>query len=138
MKLRLVRENSTDETTLGNLYLDGIWFCRTLEDQDRRLEAGGTKVYGKTAIPLGTYPVVIDWSTRFAKQMLHVLSVPQFEGIRIHAGNTIFDSSGCILVGEDADVDVLVRSRAATNALQFEVSKAIERGEKVTLAIERE
>lgn len=138
MKLRLVRENSADETTLGNLYLDGIWFARTLEDQDRRLETGGTKVYGKTAIPLGTYPVVIDWSTRFGKQMLHVLDVPQFEGIRIHAGNTHFDTHGCILLGEDVDQDTLVRSRVAVNALQHEVAQALDRAEAVNLTIERE
>ena len=138
MKLRLVRENTTDETTLGNLYMDGIWFCHTLEDQDRRLEAGGVKVRGKTAIPLGTYAVTIDWSTRFAKQMLHVLDVPQFEGIRIHAGNTIFDTEGCILLGEDVDRDVLVHSRIAVNRLQHEVAQALDRAEAVNLTVERE
>ena len=138
MKLRLVRENSADEATLGNLYMDGIWFARTLEDQDRRLESGGEKVPGKTAIPLGRYAVTIDHSTRFQKLMLHVLDVPQFAGIRIHAGNTIFDTEGCILVGEDVDGDVLVRSRVAVNGLQHEVAQALDRAEAVNLTIERE
>lgn len=138
MKLLLLRENGCDETTLGNLWMDGIWFCHTLEDQDRRLETGGTKIRGKTAIPLGTYPVTIDWSTRFAKQMLHVLDVPQFAGIRIHAGNTIFDTEGCILLGEDVDRDVLIHSRVAVNRLQHEVAQALDRAEAVNLTVERE
>lgn len=138
MKLRLVRENGTDETTLGDLYLDGVWFCHTLEDRDRRLESGGVKVRGETAIPLGNYAVSITWSTRFRKPMLHVLAVPQFEGIRIHAGNTQFDTEGCILLGEDVDRDVLVHSRVAVDRLFSEVSAALGRGEAITLAVERE
>lgn len=138
MKLRLVRERGGDETTLGNLYMDGIWFCHTLEDQDRRLEAGGVKVRGKTAIPLGTYSVVIDFSNRFQKLMMHVLDVPQFAGIRIHAGNTHLNTEGCILLGEDVDRDVLVHSRIAVNRLQHEVAQALDRAEAVNLTIERE
>ena len=138
MKLRLVRENSGDETTLGDLFMDGIWFCKTLEDRDRRLEAGGVKVPRETAIPLGTYPVIIDFSNRFQKLMMHVLDVPQFEGIRIHAGNTIFDTEGCILLGEDVDRDVLVHSRVAVNRLQHEVAQALDRAEAVNLTVERE
>lgn len=138
MKLRLVRENGTDETTLGDLYLDGVWFCHTLEDRDRRLESGGVKVRGETAIPLGNYAVSITWSTRFRKPMLHVLAVPQFEGIRIHAGNTQFDTEGCILLGEDVDRDVLVHSRVAVDRLQNEVAQALDRAEAVNLTVERE
>lgn len=138
MKLRLVRERGGDETTLGNLYMDGIWFCHTLEDQDRRLEAGGVKVRGKTAIPLGTYSVVIDFSNRFQKLMMHVLDVPQFAGIRIHAGNTHLNTEGCILLGEDVDRDVLVHSRIAVNRLQHEVAQALDRAEAVNLTVERE
>jgi hypothetical protein len=137
MKLRLVR-HPEGEVTLGDLYMDGIWFCHTLEDQDRQLEAGGLKIEHKTAIPLGTYAVVIDFSTRFQKLMPHVVNVPQFGGIRIHAGNTIFDTDGCILVGEDVDVDTLIHSRVALCGLQHEVQQALDRGEDVTLTIERE
>ena len=138
MKLRLVRENSGDETTLGDLFMDGIWFCKTLEDRDRRLEAGGVKVPRETAIPLGTYPVIIDFSNRFQKLMMHVLDVPQFAGIRIHAGNTHLNTEGCILLGEDVDRDVLVHSRVAVNRLQHEVAQALDRAEAVNLTIERE
>ena len=138
MKLRLVRENSGDETTLGDLFMDGIWFCKTLEDRDRRLEAGGVKVPRETAIPLGTYPVIIDFSNRFQKLMMHVLDVPQFAGIRIHAGNTHLNTEGCILLGEDVDRDVLVHSRVAVNRLQHEVAQALDRAEAVNLTVERE
>lgn len=137
MRLRLVR-HPQPTATLGDLYVDGIWNCHTLEDIDRYLEAGGTKIPHDTAIPLGTYPVIIDLSTRFGRAMLHVLNVPQFAGIRIHAGNTTADTEGCILVGEDIDRDVLVRSKAALEPLFHEVSAAIDRGETVELTVDRE
>lgn len=142
MKLRLLRRKPdrfiVRPVTLGDLYVDGAWHCFTLEDQDRRLEAGGKKLTGQTAIPLGIYPVVIDMSQRFGRLMLHVLNVPQFDGVRIHAGNTTADTAGCILVGQDIDRDVLQRSRAALNELQPEVQAALDRGEPVSLTIERE
>lgn len=137
MRLRLVRQ-SYPTATLGDLYVDGIWICKTLEDIDRRLEVGGRKIKGDTAIPLGTYPVTIDFSQRFQKPLPHVLEVPQFVGIRIHAGNTVINTEGCVLVGQDVDGDTLVRSRLAMNELQPMIQEALHRGEMVTLTIERE
>ena len=97
----LQRKWAVKDATLGELFLDGVFECYTCEDIVRPL---GQKVPGQTAIPTGTYRVVTDWSPRFQKNMLHVLDVPGFDGIRIHPGNTALDTDGCILVGQTVDV----------------------------------
>ena len=97
MKLKLERYEFGDNYTVGKLLIDGVFFCYTLEDVVRPL--GAVKVDGATAIPTGTYKVIVDRSTRFKRDMPHVLDVPGFSGIRIHAGNTDKDTEGCILLG---------------------------------------
>lgn len=105
MNLTLLREIRQPLRTFGRLWIDGEMICTTLEDTDRKLEAGGVKIYGQTAIPRGRYRVVLSVSNRFKKLLPEVLAVPQFEGIRIHAGNTEADTDGCILVGQGISTD---------------------------------
>lgn len=100
-KLLLQRKWCVKDATIGELFLDGQWECYVLEDVIRPI---GQKVAGATAIPAGTYRVITDWSPRFQKNMLHVLDVPGFEGIRIHPGNTAKDTEGCLLVGQTVDL----------------------------------
>ena len=97
MKLRLERFEFGDTFTIGKFYIDGVFHCFSLEDKVRQ----GEKVNGQTAIPNGTYSVVIDVSTRFGKQLPHILDVPNFTGVRIHPGNTSKDTEGCILLGQN-------------------------------------
>lgn len=85
--------------SLGRIYVNNQYLGYTCEDQDRHLEDGGEKVYGRTAIPRGRYKVVLSYSHRFARILPEVLDVPGFSGVRIHGGNTAADSLGCILVG---------------------------------------
>jgi hypothetical protein len=112
MKLKLVRDSSTDDTTIGNLYIENEWFCFTLEDKVRE-----KKIYGETAIPAGIYKLVITWSPRFKRQLPLLVDVPGFDGIRIHPGNTHKNTEGCILVGEEVQGEYLLRSRAAFDRL---------------------
>ncbi len=94
MNLVLIREASQGNSTLGKLYIDGVFECYTLEDIVRK-----TKIAGETAINAGKYKIIINMSNRFKKMLPLLLDVPGFEGVRIHPGNTAQDTEGCILVG---------------------------------------
>jgi len=120
MELTLKRTHFTDTYTLGELFIDNKFFCYTVEDKDRDAnkdgdldDAGETKVYGETAIPYGTYKVILSVSNRFKKLMPEVLDVKGFKGIRIHSGNTALDSHGCIIVGNIRTSNGVGSSRAA-------------------------
>ncbi len=133
MKLTVER-SPLPNCTPGKLFVDGKFFCYTLEDVDRKLECNPTgKIYGETAIPRGTYPVVLDFSNRFKQVMPHVLGVPYFDGIRIHAGNTTADTHGCLLVGEIASKDKVLESRKAYQRLMIVLEDALDRGEKLEI-----
>lgn len=99
MELRIKRIRADAVSTLGELYVNGEFFCYTLEDADRFLETGGEKVMGQTAIPRGLYQLVLNESRRFERLLPLLINVPQFAGVRIHPGNTHRDTEGCILVG---------------------------------------
>lgn len=135
MKLRLIRDTFTEKSTIGNLYVNGVYQCATLEDADRKIESGGAKVYGKTCIPRGTYEVIVDFSNRFQVRMPLLLNVPQFTGVRIHPGNTDKDTEGCVLVGETRGADFVGDSRIAYNALFANIEAAILSGEKIEIEI---
>jgi len=135
MKLLLERFEFTEKSTIGTLSAYGDFLCFTLEDKDRRLECDGEKVYGQTAIPRGTYKVVIDYSNRFKRELPRLLDVPEFVGVRIHPGNTDADTEGCILVGTNHKKDFVGNSRAAFGALMERLEAAYEAGEEISLEI---
>jgi hypothetical protein len=106
MKLTLERVKLGDDFTVGKLSVDGKFVCYTLEDKVReqdKVPVEQWKVYGKTAIPKGTYSVSITMSARFKTKLPLLDSVPGFAGVRIHTGNSSKDTEGCILVGAGWD-----------------------------------
>ena len=127
LDMKLVREQFKDTQTVGKLYLNGVYFCDTLEDKNRDLNKNGIfdgaekKVYSETCIPFGQYKVIINQSPRFKRLMPRLLNVPHFDGILIHNGVTEKNSAGCILVGS-YDGQKLVRSKEIFNKL-FEIMK---------------
>lgn len=96
MNLLLNRDVKGNFFTLGELFIDGVSFCYTVEDIIR---PDGEKVVGRTAIPFGIYKVVLSMSNRFKIITPEVLDVKGFKGIRIHSGNTAADTEGCLIVG---------------------------------------
>jgi hypothetical protein len=133
MNLLVQRKKSSSKATIGDLYIDGIWQCVTLEDVVR---PDGEKVDGATAIPADTYNVIIDASTRFKRDMPHILDVPNFTGVRIHSGNTDADTEGCILLGTAIkDDDFISGSKDAFNAFFPKLKAALEAGESAEVLI---
>lgn len=114
MRLVLQRGISTSQSTPGKLFVDGKFECHTLEDVVR---PAGAKVYGKTAIPAGSYAVLLTESPRFKRVLPYLANVPNFEGIRIHPGNKAEDTDGCILVGDAPAPDWLGQSKVAFDRL---------------------
>ena len=135
MKLKLTRDVFTDLSTTGKLTVDDEYFSFTLEDTDRKMEVGGEKVYGKTCVPRGTYDVVLNFSNRYQKVMPQVLNVPQFEGIRIHAGNFHGDTNGCVLLGSTRSTDFVGNSMVTFDRLMGILEDAYDRQEPITLEI---
>lgn len=120
LDLKLIRKDKAADWTLGDIYIDGHLFCNTLEDTVRK---DGIKIAGKTAIPAGRYEVRLTYSNRFKQVMPQLLNVPNFEGIRIHPGNTAADTEGCILVGRDGKNGMIYKSRDTYNDLMDELEK---------------
>ena len=101
-QILIIRDTFTIESNIGKMYINGKYICNTLEDSVR---AKGVKIKAKTAIEQGGYSVVVTRSNRFKKVMPLLLSVPNFEGVRIHKGNTAEHTEGCILVGDNRGED---------------------------------
>lgn len=136
MKVTVYRRWLDESSTISEVMIDGERICYGLEDPVREIEgqpAESWKVKGETAIPYGTYQLEITRSTRWKKDMLQVMDVPGFAGIRIHAGNTPHDTEGCLLVGDTHGTDFIGNSRSALVKLFGTVQAALHRGEDVTI-----
>ena len=128
MLIEVKRFEFKDTHTIGKMYLDGQYECYTLEDVVRK----GAKVNGQTAIPTGTYNLIINHSNRFNRDLPLLENVPNFTGVRIHAGNTSAHTEGCILVGTTwSGKDFIGNSRVAFNKLFEKLKKA----KKITIKI---
>ena len=111
MKVEVKRTFKGTEYTIGHLYIDGQYFCDTLEDTIRT-----EKIAGRTAIPAGKYKVKKTYSQRFQKKLPEILNVPGFTGVRIHSGNTAKDTDGCLLLGLNKTKGAVLNSK---NAMAF-------------------
>lgn len=127
----LKREASTEEYTHGTLYNGTSFQSYTLEDPVR-----AEKIRGETAIPAGHYRIIINHSPKFKRELPLLLKVPNFSGIRIHAGNAATDTEGCILVGTERAPGKVLNSRIALSELIGEIQDALNYGEEVWISIE--
>ena len=138
MEIKVVRYILTNEYTVGKMYIDGEYITDTIEDRFREIEKKEDKVYGLTAIPCGSYPVVLDFSSKYSKMMPHILDVPYFSGIRIHCGNSDEDSLGCIIVGEFVQGVAggwVKNSRITYSKVFTKLKEASDKGERIFITI---
>ena len=132
MKLILTRIARKAEYTIGRLEDEnGKKLCDTLEPIWRNYDGGELKIPKKSAIPEGSYRVVVTKSRRFQKYLPLLVGVPGFEGVRIHAGNTSRDTEGCILVGQNLQVGKVLWSRITLSKLM----KIIENEKEIFITI---
>lgn len=129
MELTLRRKFKGPSYTIGDLSVNGKFFCNTIEDTVRELPATCPdtakgkpctckgKVYARTAIPAGTYRVTVEYSPKFRRKMPRLHDVPHFLGILIHVGNTERDSAGCIIVGRNTVKGKVLESQATFREL---------------------
>lgn len=154
MKILVERKWKKEEYTIGKLYIDGTFFCNTLEDKDRGLkntmpleEIRKNKKPGVTAIPTGTYNVRMDivspkYSSKewFIKnchgaKMPRLDNVPGFEGILIHCGNKASDTDGCLLVGKNDVKGMVTKSKEYFLQLYNKMYAAYSKGEKIEITV---
>jgi len=142
MELLLKRKILTPESTISDLLIDGIFECHTLEDPSRGLtqlmsveDIKFFKEYGNTAIPLGRYKIIINYSNRFKKYLPLLVNVPGYEGIRIHTGNFPKDTHGCILPGLTYGENFINNSFKAFEALYAKIKANLDAGDNVNITI---
>lgn len=145
MELKVLRFSSQSDSTLGVLFIDGVFKCFTLEDEFRTV-----KVHSKTRIPAGTYEIKLrkeggfherylkKFGTQFHKGMLWITDVPNFQYVLIHIGNNDDDTAGCLLVGDQSHQNVdgagyIGQSTQAYERIYPVISKSIVDGQKVTI-----
>lgn len=142
MKILVKRTFLGDTYTIGRMYINGAYFCDTLEDPVRDTNKNGVfdngekKIAGDTAIPYGTYPVTVNVSPKFKRELPRLSGVAEFEGVLIHKGNTAKDTAGCILVGENKVKGKVINSTPYEERIVKYCKAAIEMGEDITITIE--
>lgn len=129
IQLLLKRKFKGEKYTIGDLYINGEFFCNTIEDTVRNLPEKcpdtpkwiscrcKEKVYAQTAIPFGTYKVTMDVSPKFKRVLPRLQNVPHFLGILIHAGTTERSSAGCIIVGHNTVKGKVMQSKETLEKL---------------------
>lgn len=142
MEILVKREYKKKDYTIGKMYINGEYFCDSLEDTDRGLtqvmtlaEIKKVKEYGRTAIPTGRYQVAYTYSARYKKHLPLLLQVPAFEGVRIHSGNSHKDTSGCLLLGENKAVGKVSNSRKTMDEFLRILKPAIDACEDIWITI---
>lgn len=153
MELIVERKYKKQSYTIGNLYIDGVFFSNTLEDADRGLDDSMSvdrilelKKPAITAIPRGTYEITLDVvSPKYSKVQFYkdvcngkvprLKNVKGFDGVLIHAGNTDKDSAGCLLVGVNKIKGQVLNSRETFKALYKLLQDRKSKGEKIVIKI---
>lgn len=132
--------NGREGFTLGELrygVFDSARICYTVEDQDRHLEDGNGKIYGKSAIPIGRYRLSIYQSPSRGDICIAVDAVPGFKHIQIHAANHAEELLGCVACGTERLLDGVRNCKPALTWLIAELRRQTLKGASVYLNVTR-
>lgn len=128
--------------TIGRVFVNGSFLCNTLEPIDRHLfqgqpiaEIAKIKIPKKTAIPTGTYRLQISYSPKFKRDLIEILDVPGFSGVRFHAGNKVTDTEACVLPGMNTAIGMVTDSRKYETQLTSMVKGALDNNEDAYVTI---
>ena len=142
MRVTLKRIAFKDKYTIGKVYINNKYFCDSIEDKDRGLYDWQSEDYIKevkvkhqTAIPYGIYKLLWSYSPKYRRMMPEISGVKGFSGIRIHSGNTEEDSSGCILLGFNKKVGMVLDSRNTCKKFDDIIEGYYKKGEPMTFEI---
>ena len=137
IKFLLQRDVCAPGFTLGRLFVDGMMYGFTCEDQDRKLEENpGAKIKGRTAIARGLYRLTLSFSNRFKKVMPLIKDVPGFEGVRIHGVNDADDTEGCPLLGKTRTAVGVINCADVNAALIEFIRQAEDQGDAVWIEVQ--
>lgn len=142
MRVTLRRIAFKDKYTIGRLYINGVYFCDTIEDKDRGLYDWQSveyilekKIKHETAIPYGMYKLLWSYSSKYKRLMPEITGVKGFSGIRVHSGNTAEHSSGCVLLGYNKKAGMVLDSRKVCKKFDEIVEGYYKKGEPMTFEI---
>lgn len=153
LTVKVKRLYKKDQYTIGKMYINGEYFCDTLEDKDRGLTSDmdliaikQIKVYGETAIPTGTYEIDMEtvspkfknrsWALPYRGKVPRLVDVKGFDGVLIHVANKASELAGCIAVGNNKAVGQVLNSSATFHKLMVQLLDAKDAGDKIQLIIE--
>ena len=144
LNIEVVRLYPREGYVIGKMYVDGQYFCDTLEDTDRGLTSDmplddikRIKVYGQTAIPTGTYKVSVQYWAKHKINVPYLHDVPGYSGILIHSGSSNADTLGCILVGKNTAKGRLSGGSPFMRGLTLRCADAIRHGIPVRLTVRK-
>lgn len=147
--ITLLRYASDENTTIGLLYLNNVYFSYTLEDAFHEI-----KVPGKTRIPPNTYsldfrrvdsPLTLKYRNKYPDWFtyhIEIKNIPDFSTVYIHSGGDHTDTEGCVLVSDSINMSdantFLTNSRTTFKRLYQLISNDLNNGKKVRMIIKDE
>lgn len=147
--LTVLRYSDDKTTTVGLLYLNGFFYCYTLEDTYREV-----KLAKETRIPAGKYTLDFnrhdtDLTLKYRKRYpewfqyhLEIKQVPNYTGVYIHNGGNHTHTAGCLLVSDSLSIDgsekTLTNSRETFRRLYTYLKTEIEKGTPVRVILRDE
>jgi len=154
MRLKIDRAWKKTGYTIGRFFVNGDRFHESLEDEDRGLDSTwseaqvkAAKIFGQTAIPAGTYKVILsvspkykdrDWAKEFDGLVPEIVGVTGYSGVRIHPANKASEIEGCIAVGENKVRGGVINSKKTyLELMRNYIWPAWRSGEEILIDIER-